>query len=109
MKRQEELRATSYTSQEPWPWNCERPKERGDIKTPPYELWGVLNPGGGNLPVKFPPAREIFESDRKLLSDPPDFEKNIALAFLKATWLQIPYWVHFTFKVSNPIYMCTST
>jgi hypothetical protein len=39
---------------------------------------------------------------------PPDFEKTIALAFLKATYPQIPYQVHFTFKVPNPIYMFTS-
>ena len=44
-------------------------------------------------------SREIFEPNRKLLPAPPNFEKNIALAFLKAAWLQIPYWVHFTFKV----------
>ena len=24
----------------------------------------------------------------------------------KAIWLQIPYWVHFTFKVKNIYYMC---
>ena len=33
--------------------------------------------------------------------------KNIALIFLKAAWLQFSYWVHFTFKIQNPIYMFT--
>ena len=45
------------------------------------------------------PSRENFEPDQKLLPAPPNFKKNFALAFLKAAWLQIPYWVHFTFKV----------
>ena len=33
-----------------------------------------------------------------------DFEKIIALVIVKATYPKIPYWVHFTFKVQNPIY-----
>ena len=58
-----------------------------------HELFGVSDPGGGQASMKF------YELTQKLLSAPPDFEKNIALAFLKAAWLQIPYWVYFTFKV----------
>jgi hypothetical protein len=49
-----------------------------------------------------------FEPNQKLLPAPPNFEKDIALAFLKAALLQIPHWVHFTFKVQNPMYMFTS-
>jgi hypothetical protein len=37
----------------------------------------------------------------------PDFKKIIVLAFLNVIYQQIPYWVHFTFKVPNPIYMFT--
>jgi len=47
------------------------------------------------------PSKEIFEYAQKLLFVLPDFEKNIALAFLKVAWQQIPYGVHFTFKVQN--------
>ena len=69
----------------------------------PYELWGggVSNPGGGSLPGK-------ILTCPKTVARPAQLPKKIALAFLKAAWLQIPYWVHFTFKVQNPIYMCTS-
>jgi hypothetical protein len=35
----------------------------------------------------------------------PTSKNTIALAFLKAAWLQIPYWVHFTLKVQNPMYV----
>ena len=51
---------------------------------------------------------ENFEPDQELLPAPLNFEKNIAFAFLKAAWIHIPYWVHFTLKVKNPIYVCTS-
>ena len=54
-----------------------------------WELWE----GGGAA------SSEVFEPDQKLLPVPLNFEKIIALAFLKAAWLQILYWVHFTFKV----------
>jgi hypothetical protein len=68
---------------------------RGDVKS----KWGQ--------PSReiFAPARENFEPDRELLPAPPNCERNIVLAFLKAAWLQIPCWVHFTFMVSNPIYI----
>ena len=45
------------------------------------------------------PSKKFFEPDQKMLPIPPNFEKNIALAFLMATWLQVPCWVHFTFKI----------
>jgi hypothetical protein len=32
-----------------------------------------------------------FEPNQKLLPSPPNFEKDIALAFLKAALLQIPH------------------
>jgi hypothetical protein len=41
-------------------------------------------------------AQEKFEADWKLLPAPPNFEKNIARAFLKAVWLQIPYWIPYS-------------
>ena len=39
----------------------------------------------------------------------PSLQNTIDLAFLKATYPQISYWVQnliFIFKVQNPIYMC---
>ena len=45
------------------------------------------------------PLKTMYEPNQKLMHAPPNFEKNIIFAFLKASWLQIPYWVHFTFKV----------
>ena len=74
--------------------------ESANIKQPRTNFGGVTC-GRGQ------PSRETFEPDRKLLPAPPNFEKNTALAYLKATWLQISYWGHFTFKVQNPIYMFT--
>ena len=80
-----------------------------DIKSPLQTMGGVRS-GRGQLSRKiFAPARDFFESDQKLLPVPPKFEKNIAHAVSKAAWVQVPYWVHFTFKVSNPIYMCIFT
>ena len=35
----------------------------------------------------------------KYVVRPAQLQKKIALAFLKVAWPQIPYWMHFTFKV----------
>ena len=85
------------------------------IKTPPlflgrrydtpYERMGVSDPGEAALPRNFCPRPEFFQTRPKTDARPARKQKNFALAFLKAAWLQIPYWVHFTFKVSNPIYI----
>jgi hypothetical protein len=77
--------------------------------SPPTNYGGCQIRVGAVLPRNFGPTWDFFKPAQKKLPAPPENEKNIALAFLKATWLQIPYWVHFTFKVSNPIYMCIST
>ena len=65
----------------------------GNWRTLSSPLWTM---GGGGQP-----SQENFEPDRKLLAPLRNSEKNIALAFFKAAWLQISYWVHFTFKVWN--------
>ena len=41
-----ELRATSHTSQEPWPWNCDISKEvsKGHPKTLPKSRSVVMDP-----------------------------------------------------------------
>ena len=71
---------------------------------PPRSLLGEVDAGRGS------PHKEIGITgrDQKLLSAPPNFEKIIALAFFKATSALIPYWVFFTFKVQNPIYILWS-
>ena len=48
-----------------------------------------------------PPRKHsgFSETDWKMLPAPPDFVKNIVLAILKAACPQIPYKVHFIFKV----------
>jgi hypothetical protein len=38
---------------------------------------------GGVRSALGPPSRDFFEPDQKLLPSSPNFEKNIALAFLK--------------------------
>ena len=49
------------------------------------ELLGVSDLGGGSpLANIFAPARGFFESALKLMLALPNFEKNTALAFLKA-------------------------
>jgi hypothetical protein len=73
------------------------------------EIGGQELIGGVRSRRGSPPANIYLNPTEKLLPALSNFEKKLALAFLKATWLQISYWVHFTFKVSNPIYMCTST
>ena len=50
----------------------------------------------------------FFWTQPKTVARPPNFEKTIVLAFLNAAYPQISCWVHFTFKVPNPIYMFTS-
>ena len=51
----------------------------------PLRTMGGVRSGRGQ-PSRdiFAPARDFFEPDRKLLPAPPNFKKNIALAFLKA-------------------------
>ena len=51
---------------------------RAHIKHPPTNFGGCQIRAGQ-------PSRDIFEPNRKLLAAPPNFEKSIALAFLKAT------------------------
>jgi len=51
----------------------------------PNKLLGVSDLGGGSpLANIFAPARGFFESALKLMLALPNFEKNTALAFLKA-------------------------
>ena len=77
----------------------------------PY--WGTLNSPplrtfmGGRFRQGQPPFWKIqnFWTEPKSNARPP--EKTIALAFLEATYPQIPHWVHFTFKVQNPMYIFT--
>ena len=76
-----------------------------DVKLPVMNFSGESDSGRGNRPSK---KLEFLGSDRKLLPARPILKKLIALAFFKAIYQQIPYWVHFTFKVENPIYMFTS-
>jgi hypothetical protein len=47
---------------------------------------GGVRSGRGSLPVKILPPPETFlnPTDQKWLLAPPNYEKNIALAFLKA-------------------------
>jgi hypothetical protein len=78
----------------------------GTLKSP-LRTFKVSDPDGGQpSPRNFCPCPDFFKPARKQMPVPPENQKKIALAFLKAAWLQIPYWVHFTFKVSNPIYIC---
>ena len=82
------------------------PITRGTLKSPPHKLLEMSDPGGGSPPAKnLPPPGIFLNSNENSCPPRPTSKKNIALAFLKAIWLQIPYWVHF--KISNPI--CTST
>ena len=63
--------------------------------------------GGGRFGLR-PPTKffgGFSRPNRKLLPATSQLRKKIPLAFLKATNSQIPHWVHFTFKVKNPIYI----
>ena len=75
----------------------------GTLNLPLQAFRGRLDRGWGGPPKKI---WDFFEPNRKLLPTPANFEKNIVLAFLNAACPQISYWVHFTFKVQNPIYIC---
>ena len=77
----------------------------GEVKPPPTSFSGEVDTSRGSPPSK---KSRFFGPNQKPLSTPPNFEETIALAFLKATYPQIPHWVHFTFKVQNPIYIFTS-
>ena len=81
------------------------PSPMEDVNPPPPELFG-----GGRFKQGQPPVQkiQILWTRPKIVANPPNFEKTIALAFLKFFYPQIPYWVHFTFKVQNPIYIFTS-
>ena len=70
----------------------------GTLNTSPANFLGVVDLGRGSRPERNP----IFWNRLKTSARPSDFEKTIALAFLKVTYPQIPYWVHFTFKIHNP-------
>ena len=65
----------------------------------PTTNFGVSDPGGGST--------GNFWTQPKIVARPAQLQKNIALAFWNAAWLQIPYWVHFTFEVQNHIYICS--
>ena len=65
---------------------------------PPTNYGGCQIRAGQPSRKNLAPARIFLEPDRKLLPVPSEIGKNIVLAFLKAAWLQIPYWVHFIFK-----------
>ena len=67
--------------------------------TSPYDLFEKVDMGKGS-----PTRKNLFSRpDRNFLHGPSDFQKTIALAFSKATYPQIPYWVHLTSKAQNPI------
>ena len=70
-------------------------------------LSSPVNFSGNNILLRAA-ARQIFWTRPKTAVRPPDFEKTILHVFLKATYPQMSYWVHFIFKVSNLIYMFTS-
>ena len=59
----------------------------GTLNTPPRTFRGVRSRLGQ------PPGQKIwtFRTRPKTAARPPDFKKTIALAFLKATYSQIPY------------------
>ena len=72
----------------------------GDVKLPLTNFLGEVDMGGG-APIK---KLRFFGPDQQLLSAPSDFKKKIiAYEFLKATYPQVPYWVHFIFEVQNPL------
>ena len=75
----------------------------GTLKFPPRTYRGGRF-GQGQLPIQ---KIQIFWTQLKTYACPLDFDETIALAFLKATYPQTPYWVHFTFMAQNPIYMFT--
>ena len=74
----------------------------GDIKVPPTNFSECQNQAGEATHSK---KSNFFGPNRKLLPAYPILKKLIALAFLKVTYPQIPYSMHFTPKVQNPIYM----
>ena len=78
---------------------------RADIKPPPTIFSGEVDTGSGSPPRK---KSRFYGPIRKLLPILADFGKIIFLAFLKVTYLQIPYWVHFISKVQIPICMFIS-
>ena len=57
---------------------------RGTLNTPPHELIGIHIRAGQPSRKISTPARDIFKPARKQLPAPPENEKSIALAFLKA-------------------------
>ena len=80
-------------------------KTKEDVKFRPHKLFGGGIFGQGQLPLQ---KNLIFYTRLKIATHLPDFEQTIALAFLKASCPQIPYWVHFILKVPNPIYILIS-
>ena len=63
--------------------------------------------GGGRCGQGQPPVQEnpYFLDLTENYCLPTRLRKNHCPCILEATYPQIPYWVHFTFKVQNPIYM----
>ena len=59
----------------------------GDVKVPPQIYRGGIFGQGQPPGQKF----QIFWTRPKIVARPLDLEKIIALAFLKATYSQIPY------------------
>ena len=70
---------------------CQELAADNKLSTPLQTLGGGIS-GRGSLP-------EEFLTWPKIVARPVQLQKNIALAFLKVTWLQISYWVHFTFEI----------
>ena len=62
-------------------------EQQGMLKPPLASFHGKVDRGRGN-PKK---NSRYFESNQKLLQALPDFEENIACAFLNAVCPQIPY------------------
>ena len=71
----------------------------GQTLSPPIRTMGGARSGRGSHPAKFLLLPRIFSNPSENSCPPrPKTKKNIALTFLKAASLQIPYWVHFVFK-----------
>ena len=71
------------------------------LSTSPYELWGVPDPGGGNLP-----GNKLTRP--KIDAHPPDFQKNNFSCIFEGHSPTDPILSALHPPVQNPIYMCTS-
>ena len=79
-------------------------KPRKTISYPLRAILGRKSLSGASVPQR---SRDFVDQPENHCPPRPTSQKTIALAFLKATSPQTPYWVHFISKVQNPIYMFT--